>query len=94
VNGHLSVVSSNTTELWDGFLSSINADISIDFSINFFFDSILDSLDNGWDDGALNKWNKDGSDLGDKSTGKFNINIIWVNLNVGLLDTNLWCSFP
>lgn len=65
----------------------------VNFSINFLFDSVCDSGDNGWENSALDEWNEDRSDLGNKPSGKFDINIIWADGDVSLLNGKFWCDF-
>ena len=94
VSGHLSVVSNYTTELWEFFLGSINGEVLVNSSFNGSLDLSFNSLDKCWDKTVLNEWNENGSNLGNESTGKFNINISWVDSDVSLLDSKLWSEFP
>jgi len=87
----LRVISSNISELWDGDLSTILVDVSVDVSVNGANESLLDDLDDIRDDGALQVWDESSGDLGGESTGKGDIDVVWVNLDGRLLDLEKWC---
>ena len=87
------IVSNNSSELWEKFLGSIYRKIVVNFSTDFILDTILNSLNKCWKNSALNKWNEYTCNLGNKSTSKFNINILWVDGNVSLLDCKFWGNF-
>ena len=58
-------------------------------------DSSLDLGDHSWQNLVLHDWNEDAGNLGDKASRKFDINIIWVEVDLSLGDGQvkslLWC---
>jgi len=89
----LRVVEGDTSEVWDSDSCSILDKVWVDGASHEILDSRLDGTDNGWDKRALNKWYQDTGDLSNSSSGKFNVNIIWVDVDIELLDVKLWCLF-
>lgn len=75
----LSVVSGDSGKIWDGFLVSVDDEVLVDGGVNDGGDLSLNLLDNEWDNGGFEKWDEDGSDLGDEGSGKGDIEIIWVD---------------
>lgn len=88
---HLSVIGGDSSELWDSDVSSIFPNVLVNGGIDTGFNSALDGLDDVWDDSALKVWDESSSNLGCESTGKGDINIIWVNVNLSFLNLKLWC---
>jgi hypothetical protein len=78
--------------LWEKSLSSINIEISVNSGINNVLNSVSNSADDNWENGTLDEWDEYSGDLGNKSSGKFNINVFWVNGDISLLDSELWCD--
>jgi hypothetical protein len=89
----LRVVSGDTGKVWDGFLVTILDEVLVDGSVNDGLDLGLNSADNGWEDCRFEKWDEDGSNLGNEGSSKLNINIIWVNSDIRFLYLKFWGHF-
>jgi hypothetical protein len=64
-----------------------------DSGVNDGDDLSLNLFDNEWDNGGFEKWDEYGSDLGDEGSGKRDIEIIWVDGDIGFLYLKLWGHF-
>ena len=87
---HLGVVESDSSEVWNNLLGTVQLQVLVDGGANSGFDGILKLSDNQWDEGALEEWDEDGSNLSDQSSGKFDIDVIWVNVNVDFTNSDHW----
>jgi len=59
----LSVVSSDSGKVWDGFLVSINDEVLVNGGVNDGSNLSLNLFDNEWNDGRFEKWDEDGGNL-------------------------------
>lgn len=85
-----SVVSGDSSKIWDSFLISIDDEVLVDGGINDSDDLSLNLFDNEWDNGGFEKWDEDGSDLGNEGSGKSDIEIIWVDGDIRFLNLKFW----
>ena len=85
-----SVVSGDSSKIWDSFLISIDDEVLVDGGVNDGDDLSLNLLDNEWDNGGFEKWDEDGSNLGDKGSRKSDIEIIWVDGDIRFLNLKFW----
>lgn len=87
---HLRVIESDSGEVWDNLLVTVQFQVLVNGCANCGFDGVLKLSDDHWDESALEKWDEDGSDLGNQSSRKGNIDIIWVDINIDLANGNHW----
>lgn len=50
----------------------------------------MNNLDDVRDDGTLQVWDKISGNLGGESSGEGDVDIVWVDLDDGLLDSEVW----
>lgn len=62
----LSVVGSDSSKVWDGFLVSINDEVFVNGGVNDGSNLSLNLFDNEWNDGRFEKWDEDGCNLGNE----------------------------
>jgi hypothetical protein len=72
----LSVVSCDSSKVWDGFLVSVNDKVLVDGEVNDSSDLGLNLFYNEWDYGGFEKWDEDGGNLGYKGSGKGDVEVI------------------
>ena len=72
----LSVVSSDSSKIWDGLLVSVDDEVLVDSGINNGNNLSLNLLDYKWDNGGLEEWDEYGSNLGNEGSRKGDIEII------------------
>lgn len=87
---NLSVVNGNASKVWDLLLAAIDLQVLVNLIIDQGNGSGLDLLDHLWDDSVLKEWDEDVGNLGNKSTGEFDVNIVWVDGDGELLGIKLW----
>jgi hypothetical protein len=86
----LSVVSGDSSKIWDGLLVSVDDEVLVDGGVNDGNDLSLNLFDNKWNNGGLEEWDEDGGNLGNEGSGKGDIEIIGVDVNIRFLNLKLW----
>jgi hypothetical protein len=86
----LSVVSSNASKVWNLLLAAIDLQVLVDLIIDRGNGSGLDLLDHLWDNRVLKERDEDVGNLGNKSTGELDINVVWIDRDSELLGIKLW----
>jgi len=84
------VVEGDSSEVWDGNRVSVLLEVWVDGGVEGLLDSVLNSGDDSWDDGVLDEWHENGGNFSDGSSGKLDIDVVWVDIDVGLEDVELW----
>lgn len=79
---HLSIIEGNTGEVWDDSLGSVLLEILIDGGVDKGSNGGLSGRDNLGKNSALQERDQDVGNLGDGSTGKFDVNIIRVDVDI------------
>jgi len=78
----LSVVSGDSSKIWDGLFASVDDEVLVDGGVNDGNNLSLNLFDNKWDNGGFEHWDEDGSNLGNEGSGKGDIEIIGVDVNI------------
>lgn len=78
----MSIVKGNTGEVWDDSLGSVLLEILIDSGVDKGSNGGLSSGDNLGKDSALQQRDQDVGNLRDGSSGKFDVNIIRVDVDI------------
>jgi hypothetical protein len=55
----LSVVTSDSSKIWNGFLVSVDDEVLVDGGVNNGNNLSLNLFDNKWDNGGFEKWDED-----------------------------------
>lgn len=90
---HLGVVGGDPSEFLDCNVGSIFDEVLVGINIDSSVNKSFNGCDDVWDNSALQEWDEDTGNSGDKSTGKGNINIGWVNNDVRFLHFKVWSFF-
>jgi len=86
----LSKVKGDSSKVWDGNLGAILGKVGIECGLNDMLDCTLNLGNDRWEERALDEWNENISNLGNKTSVELDINIVWVNVDVSLDDGKLW----
>jgi hypothetical protein len=86
----LGVVSSDTAKIWNLFLAAIDLEILVNLCVDGGDGSGLNLLDQLWDHGVLEKWDENVGDLGDESTSKSDVDIVWRDIDGEFVGFKLW----
>ena len=55
----LSVVTGDSSKIWDGFLVSVDDEVLVDGGVNNGNNLSLNLFDNKWDNGGFEQWDED-----------------------------------
>lgn len=86
----MSVVSGDSSKIWDSLLISVDDEVLVDSGVNDGNDLSLNLFDNKWNNGGFEEWDEDGGNLGNEGSGKGDIEIIGVDGNIRFLNLKLW----
>lgn len=60
----MSVVSGDSSKIWDGLLISVDDEVLVDGGVNDGNNLSLNLFDNKWNNGGFEEWDEDGGNFG------------------------------